>query len=62
MVLPIVLSPIAYFLDKVPKGLRPILPPSMPYDQQKLLADAWHMSPDARPSMEEIVERIQALA
>nr|UMO80404.1 Serine/threonine protein kinase [Pandoravirus aubagnensis] len=43
-------------------GVRPAIPSSCPTDLAKLMSACWYTDPDARPSMEEVVKRLDAIA
>nr|UDO46925.1 ser/thr kinase [Pandoravirus massiliensis] len=43
-------------------GVRPAIPSSCPSDLAKLMTACWDADPDARPSMEEVVARLDTIA
>jgi hypothetical protein len=43
---------------RIPKGLRPSLPPSIPQSLALLVRDCWDNEPSIRPSCEQLLERL----
>ena len=56
------MAPFQVVLSVGTKAMRPPVPADGPYLWQKLMMDCWSESPDARPSFDEILERLENMS
>jgi hypothetical protein len=51
-----------FFETVVQRSLRPVVPPNMPRDYQALMTSCWAAEPAHRPSAQQVVDCLQAMA
>ncbi len=54
-----VVAELEAYASKVAKGYRPPIDAKFPEELRKLIDDCWAQDPEARPSMQQVVERMQ---
>eukprot|EP00803_Ostreobium_quekettii_P000213 evm.model.scf_46EXC.5 EVM.evm.TU.scf_46EXC.5 scf_46EXC:142986-145882(-) len=54
-------SDVENYAKNVVKGMRPPIPEEWPADLVDLVKDCWHQDPDKRPTMKEVIPRLEQL-
>lgn len=50
-----------YVWHQVARGYRRLLPKDLPLPLQHIITDCWAQDPQARPDMEDVLQRLQAM-